>query len=214
MRGITEKKTEQYIYSLLPRRDAVLREMERYAARHDVPIIGPACGRLLYQLARLISARRVFELGSAIGYSTIWLARAVGPEGSVYYTDNDPANARRAEANLRRAGVLDRVEIMVGDALDSFRSTQGEFDLIFNDVDKRQYPAVFDLVLPRLRAGGLFITDNVLRDGRAARPAPKTDAATRAIQRFNRMIYRSPQLFTTIVPLRDGFGICLKTSHK
>jgi predicted O-methyltransferase YrrM len=214
MRGITEKKTEQYIYSLLPRRDAVLREMERYAARHDVPIIGPACGRLLYQLTRLINARRVFELGSAIGYSTIWLARAVGPEGTVYYTDNDPANAHRAEANLRRAGVSDRVEIMVGDALDSFRSTQGEFDLIFNDVDKRQYPAVFDLVLARLRVGGLFITDNVLRDGRTARPAPRTDTATRAIQRFNRMIYRSPQLLTTIVPLRDGFGICLKVSDK
>jgi caffeoyl-CoA O-methyltransferase len=207
---ITEQKTEQYIYSLLPRRDAVLRAMERYAARHDVPIVGPACGRLLYQLARLIQARRVFELGSAIGYSTLWLARAAGPEGTVYYTDTDPANARRAEASFRRAGVADRVRILVGDALRMFESTQGEFDLIFNDVSKLQYPEVFRLAVPRLRSGGLFIADNVLRDGRAARLAPRHDVATRAIQRFNRLVYGSKDLFTTIVPLRDGFAVCLK----
>src|SRR5438034_5078744 len=87
MEGITEPKTEKYIYALLPARDRVMREMERYAAKNHVPIIGPACGRLLYQFARLIQARRVFEMGSAIGYSTLWLARAVGPRGRVFYTD-------------------------------------------------------------------------------------------------------------------------------
>ena len=214
MNGIVEKATEDYIYSLLPRRDGVLREMERYAARHNVPIIGPACGRLLHQLARLIKARRVFEMGSAIGYSTIWLARAVGPQGKVYYTDSDTANAQRARENFRRAGVAARIEIMVGDALKSFKSTRGEFDLIFNDVDKQQYPEVLPLALPRLRVGGLFITDNVLWFGRAARPAAQDDAKTRSIQRFNKLISRSPQLLTTIVPLRDGFAVCLKCSDK
>jgi len=213
MSGITEKRTEEYIYSLLPRRDAVLRGMECYAARHDVPIIGPACGRLLHQLARLIRARRVFEMGSAIGYSTIWLARAVGLGGTVYYTDRDPANARRAESYFRRVGVLDRIQIMIGDALKSLESTAGEFDLIFNDVDKIHYPAVFKLAVPRLRVGGLFITDNVLRRGLVARPARARDTATRAIQRFNRLLYRSPQLFTTILPLRDGFAVCEKISQ-
>src|SRR5574337_352133 len=125
MNGITEKKTEKYLYSLLPRRDAVLREMERYAAKHEVPIVGPACGRLLHQLARMINARRVFEMGSAIGYSTLWLARAVGPGGTVFYTDGDPANARRAEGYLRRAGMLDRVRILQGDALQSLNSSEG-----------------------------------------------------------------------------------------
>jgi len=212
--GILATKTEEYIHSLLPRRDAVLREMERYAARHDVPIIGPACGRMLHQLARLIQARRVFEMGSAIGYSTIWLARAVGPAGTVYYTDSDPANAHRAEENFRRAGVRDRIQILVGDALESFRSTEGQFDLIFNDVSKTQYPEVFRLAVPRLREGGLFVTDNVLWSGRAARPASGKDASTRAIQRFNKMIYRSADLFTTIIPLRDGFAVCLKNSDE
>lgn len=210
MNGITEKNTEKYLYSLLPGRDAVLREMERYAAKHDVPIVGPACGRLLHQLARMINARRVFEMGSAIGYSTLWLARAVGPGGTVFYTDGDPANARRAEGYLRRAGVLDRVRILQGDALQLLNSTEGEFDLIFNDVSKTQYPEVVHLAAPRLRSGGLFITDNVLWSGRAAKPAGKRDAETLAIQKFNRLVYRSPELFTTVIPLRDGFAVCLK----
>lgn len=212
MSGITEKDTERYIYSLLPAREAVLRGMERYAARRGVPIVGPACGRLLFQLARLIRARRVFEMGSAIGYSTLWLARAVGPRGIVYYTDGNPANARRAEASFRRAGVLDRVRILVGDALEMLNVTKGQFDLIFNDVDKIQYPKVFRLAVPRIRPGGLFITDNVLWSGRVARTQARGNAATHAIQQFNRSLYKSTSLFTTIVPLRDGFAICLKRS--
>lgn len=210
MNGIVEPTIEKYLYSLLPRRDAVLREMERYAKRHHVPIIGPACGRLLYQLTHAIRARRVFEMGSAIGYSTLWLARAVGPKGAVFYTDSEPANARRAKRYLRRAGVLGRVRILIGDALSLLDSTPGQFDLIFNDVDKRQYPAALRLAVPRLRLGGFFITDNVLWSGRAARPAKPGDAATRAIQKFNRMIYRSQKLFSAIIPLRDGFAVCEK----
>ena len=209
MKGFTEPKTEKYMYALLPARDRVLRQMERYAAKNHVPIIGPACGRLLYQLARLVQARRVFEMGSAIGYSTLWLARAVGPRGRVFYTDGDPENARRAEEYLGRAGALDRVRVLVGDALHLLDSTEGQFDLIFNDVSKTQYPEVFRRAVPRVRAGGLFITDNVLWSGRVARPASK-DAETRAIQKFNRLIYRSPKLFTTVIPLRDGFAVCEK----
>jgi predicted O-methyltransferase YrrM len=208
MKSILEPETEKYIYSLLPRRDAVRREMEHYGARHRVPIIGPACGRLLYQLARLIGARRVFEMGSAIGYSTLWLAEAVGPRGEVFYTDGDPANARRAEGYFRRAGLRGRIRILVGDALEMLAETGGQFDLVFNDVNKTQYPAVFRLAVPRVRVGGLFITDNVLWSGRTARPA--RDENTRAIQKFNRLIYRSPKLFATLIPLRDGFAVCQK----
>lgn len=210
MPGILEPQIEKYLNALLPARDGVLREMERYAAKHKVPIIEAACGRLLYQLARTIKARRVFEMGSAIGYSTVWLARAVGPKGTVYYTDSDPANARRAETYLRRVGVLARVKILLGDALEQLASTTGQFDMIFNDVDKTQYPEVFRQAVPRLRLGGLFITDNVLWSGRVARPPAKGDAETRAIRKFNRLIYQSPKLFTTIVPLRDGVAVCEK----
>src|SRR6266568_2258803 len=210
MEGITEPKTEKYIYSLLPARDRVQRDQERYAAQYRVPIIGPACGRLLYQLARLIQARRVFEMGSAIGYSTIWLARAVGPKGTVFYTDGDPANAERAEDYLRRARLLDRVRVLVGDAVRLLESTEGQFDLIFNDVNKTQYPEVFRKAVARVRLGGLFITDNVLWSGRVARKPAANDADTRAIQRFNRLVFTSPKIFPTIVPLRDGFAVCEK----
>jgi caffeoyl-CoA O-methyltransferase len=210
MSGIIEEKTDQYLRSLVPKRDAVLREMERYAARHDVPIVGPACARVLYQLARLIGARRVFEMGSAIGYSTLWLARAVGPKGTVYYTDGDPANADRAEAYLKKAGMRDRVRLLVGDALALLDSTEGQFDLIFNDVDKTQYPDALNRAVDRVRAGGLLVTDNVLWYGRVARPAAARDLETRAIQKFNRLIHRSPKLFTTIIPLRDGLAVCTK----
>ncbi len=210
MPGILQPEVGKYLDALLPGRDRVMREMERYAAQYRIPIIGPACGRFLYQAACLIRARRVFELGSAIGYSTLWLARAVGPRGVVYYTDSDPSNAQRAEAYLRRAGARGRVRILVGDALEMLRRTPGKFDLIFNDVSKTQYPEVFRLALPRLRRGGLFITDNVLWSGRVAKPASPKDEDTRTIQGFNRMIYTSRKLFTTVVPLRDGMAICQK----
>ena len=212
MSGILEPQTEKYINSLLPARDALLREMERYAAKHDVPIVGPACARVLHQLALMIRARRVFEMGSAIGYSTLWLARAVGPRGKVFYTDGDPQNAERARDYLSRAGVLGRVQFLVGDALESLRSTRGQFDLIFNDVSKAQYPEVLRLAVPRLRAGGLLISDNVLWRGRVAEPAASDDSTTRTMLKFNRMIYRSPQLMTTVIPLRDGLAVCWKKS--
>lgn len=210
MRRILEPAVEGYVNALLPPRDPILREMERYAAKHNVPIVGPACARVIFQLARLIQARRVFEMGSAIGYSTLWLARAVGPNGTVFYTDSDPANARRAEECFRRAGVLDRVRVLVGDALKLLELTEGQFDLVFNDVDKVQYPKVLKLAAPRVRPGGLFISDNVLWSGKVAAPLAPDDAATRAIRMFNSRLYRSKDFLTTVIPLRDGLAVAWK----
>ena len=153
-------------------------------------------------------AKRIFEMGSAIGYSTIWLARAAGPGAEVFYTDGNPENARRAKEYFRRAGVAGRIHVLVGDALQLLRKTPGKFDLIFNDVDKHQYPAVLRLAVPRIRRGGLFITDNTLWSGRVARPG--RDKYTRGIQRFNRMVYSSKRLFPVLIPLRDGVTVCRK----
>ena len=205
---ILNEAVEQYIYRLLPARDAVLTEMERLARRRNIPIIGPAVGRLLALVVEISGARRIFEMGSAIGYSTIWLARAAGPGAEVYYTDGDPENARRARRYFRRAGVAGRIHILVGDAVALIDQVPGKFDLIFNDVDKHQYPDVFRKAVPRLRRGGLFLADNALWSGRVTRKA--TDRATRGIQRFNHLIYRSRELFPMIVPLRDGVAVCRK----
>jgi caffeoyl-CoA O-methyltransferase len=205
---ILSSALEKYLYDILPKRDPVLAEMERYAKKHDVPIIGPAVGRMIYLLVQISGARRIFEMGSAIGYSTIWLARAAGPDAEIYYTDGDSANAKRARGYLNRAGVNERVQILTGDAVELIDSVPGEFDLIFIDVNKHQYPAALRKALPRLRNEGLLITDNVLWSGRVARRAK--DANTRGVQEFNRMVYSSSTLFPVIIPLRDGVAVCRK----
>jgi caffeoyl-CoA O-methyltransferase len=208
--GYIQDDVEQYLYELLPERDAVISEMEQYAEEHRVPIIGPAVARLLALFAQASGAKRIFEMGSAIGYSTIWLARAAGPKGKVHYTDGDPANAQRAREYFRRAGVAKRIQVQVGDALELLKKTSGKFDLIFNDVNKHQYPDALRAALPKLRRGGLFITDNTLWSGKAARPAAADDAATLGVQEFNRLVYASKELYPVLIPLRDGVTVCRK----
>ena len=206
---VTAGPVDDYLYSLLPKRDEVLAEMEGYASEHRIPIVGPAVARVLQQLALMINAGTVFELGSAIGYSTIWWARAVGEKGRVIYTDGDPKNAERARRYFERAGVSGRITLYTGDALEFLSEQKQQYDVIFNDVDKEDYPRVLRLVTPRLRKGGLFITDNVLWSGRVAEKNPK-DLQTKAILEFNRLLYGSEDFYTTILPIRDGLAVALK----
>lgn len=207
--GIITPSVDRYMDSLLPARDAVLAEMERQAIERDIPIVGPAVARVLYQYARLIGAKRVFEMGSAIGYSTIWWARAVGEGGQVFYTDGDPKNAAEARRYFQQAGMEKRIHIAVGDALELLSEQKQAFDIIFNDVDKEDYPRVLHLAGSRLRKGGLFITDNVLWSARVTNPDAKEES-TRAIQEFNKRLYVSQDFFTTVVPIRDGLAIAVK----
>lgn len=208
--GFMQEDVEDYLYELLPARDAVISEMEQYAEEHRVPIIGPAVARLLSLFAQVSGAKRIFEMGSAIGYSTIWLARAAGPKGKVHYTDGNPANAERAREYFRRAGVAKRINVQVGDALELVKKAPGKFDLIFNDVDKHQYPDALRAALPKLKKGGLFITDNTLWSGKAARPAAPNDADTLGVQELNRLVYASEELYPVLIPLRDGVTVCRK----
>jgi caffeoyl-CoA O-methyltransferase len=209
MDGITNAPVEDYLYEMLPARDEVLAEMEGEAAKRRIPIVGPAVGRILHQFALLIGAKTVFEMGSAIGYSTIWWARAVGKGGRVFYTDGDRKNAQQASTYFERAAVSDQITIGVGDALELLSEQKQEFDVIFNDVDKEDYPRVFRLAIPRLRKGGLFVSDNVLWSGRVADPKNR-EGTTKAILEFNRMLYDSSELFTTILPIRDGVAVAVK----
>lgn len=206
---VTSGPVDDYLYSMLPKRDEVLAEMEEYASQRDIPIVGPAVARVLQQLAQMIHARSVFELGSAIGYSTIWWARAVGENGRVVYTDGDSKNAESARGYFARAGVSKQITVHTGDALEFLSEQKEQFDIIFNDVDKEDYPRVLRLVAPRLRKGGLFITDNVLWSGRVVEKEPK-EASTKAILEFNRKLADSPEFFTTILPIRDGLAVALK----
>jgi predicted O-methyltransferase YrrM len=207
---IVQPLIDRYMLDLLPARDPILREMEDQAAKRNIPIVGPAVARLLYQYARLIQAKKVFEMGSAIGYSTLWWARAVGDDGEVFYTDGDPKNTAEARGYFQRAGVEARIRVHTGDALEILSEQKQEFDIIFNDVDKEDYPRVLHLVGSRLRTGGLFITDNVLWSGRVVQAHPP-DSTTAAIQQFNGRLYAMPEFFTTIIPLRDGLAVAVKT---
>ncbi len=208
MGGITVSAVEDYLYCMLPPRDEVLAEIEAEAAKRKIPIVGPAVARILHQLALMIGAKTVFEMGSAVGYSTIWWARAVGEGGRVIYTDGNPKNANEARSYFQRAGVSDRITIKTGDALELLSEQKQEFDIIFNDVDKDDYPRVLRLALPKLRKGGLFVTDNVLWSGKVAQKNP--DKTTKAILEFNRLLYGSSELFTTILPIRDGVAVAVK----
>src|SRR5204863_2700140 len=209
MRGITSEPVENYLYSLLPARDEVLLEMETAAAKRNIPIVGPAVARILHQLALMTDAKNVFEMGSAIGYSTIWWARAVGEGGHVTYTDGDRKKADEARRYFDRAGVTKQITIKTGDALELLSEEKQQFDIIFNDVDKDAYPRVFKLAVPRLRKGGLFVTDNVLWGGKVTENI-SSDPRTKAILEFNRLLHNSPDLFTTIISIRDGVAIAVK----
>src|ERR1700730_5131315 len=129
MGGITAGAVEDYIYSLLPARDEVLTEIETEAAKRKIPIVGPAVGRILYQLALMTNAKTVFELGSAVGYSTLWWARAVGEGGRVVYTDGDRKKAEEARGYFLRAGVSDRITLKTGDALELLSEEKRQFDI-------------------------------------------------------------------------------------
>lgn len=171
--------------------------------------MGPLVGRLLELCVRLVGARRILELGSGFGYSALWLVRGLERGGSLLCVDGSAENAALAAETFRRAGIAERVGFEVADALAVLDRTPGPFDLIFNDIDKEQYPAALPKIVPRLRRGGLLLTDNLLWGGRVATEEPPA-SSTLAIGEYTRLLYASPELLTVIVPLRDGVGVSLR----
>jgi predicted O-methyltransferase YrrM len=206
---IVNPQIEEYMATLQSRHnEPVLLEMEREGRERDFPIVGRNVGVTLEVLARSIGARRVMELGSGFGYSAYWFARAVGVDGEVHCTDGDPENARKAEGYLQRAGVWGRVTYHVGDAVEQMATVEGEFDIVYDDIDKHGYPAAWLAARERIRVGGLYLCDNVLWSGRIL--APDADRNTAAILEHNRQIAGDEQFLSTIVPTRDGVFVALR----
>ena len=199
---------EEYLHRISPTHHEILKEMETLAQILDFPIVGPLVGRSLYILTRLLNAQRIMELGSGYGYSAFWFALATGPDAKIICTENSAENIERAEDFLGRAGLWNKIEYHRGDALDTLEKQTGEFDILFMDIDKHQYPEGFRKGFPRLRKGGLFITDNVLWSGKILDAKP--DVSTHAIVQYNEMIFNSPGAFSTILPIRDGVAVTLK----
>ena len=208
---------------LFPQRDEVLTEMEVYARENRFPIVGPLVGRVLHQLVLLTNPTRIFEMGSGFGYSAYWMAKALRqPEASIICTDGSQENADRAAGYLARGGIANRIDYRVGNALEIIDETEGDFDIIYNDIDKDGYPEAFRKAIPRLRSGGLFITDNMLWLGRVVTYDTDADVqgldeeeqwvhnTTVGVKELTRLLYSSPDVFTTIIPLRDGVSVAIK----
>jgi caffeoyl-CoA O-methyltransferase len=188
--------------------DEILAAMHAEAAERNFPIVGPEVGRLLFQLARLSGARRIFELGSGFGYSTLWFARALPPGGRVYHTDGDPRNTEKAREYLGRAGLLGSVVFTTGDARDVLDATPGEFDILFMDIDKHQYPDAYRRFRDRVKPGGLVITDNLVWSGKVAEGLD--DPSTRGVKEYLDLMWGDDRFLSSLLPVRDGVGVSLR----
>ncbi|HEY5539720.1 MAG TPA: O-methyltransferase [Thermoplasmata archaeon] len=208
MAEIVNEAIDAYIDQLAARGDEALRTVERQGREERWPIVGPAEGSLLHILARSIRAKRILELGAAIGYSGTWLARALPSDGELVTVEWNPETAAIARKNFERTGVAKRVRIEIGSALDVVPRLRGRFDLIFNDIDKQHYGAVLPLCLEKLRVGGLLLTDNVLWSGTVA--AARRTKEAQVIHEYNESLAKDPRMLPVIVPLRDGVSIALK----
>lgn len=200
-----------YLDALVPTRSTELEIMEQYARETNFPIIGPASGHLCYQLARMIGARRIFELGSGYGYSTAWFARAVQENGGgvVHHVVWDEDLSARARKHLYVLGYDEFVHYHVGEAVMTLAETEGPFDLIFNDIDKHGYPASLAEITKKLRVGGILIIDNMLWHGRIFDDADHAED-TEGVREVTRMLTTDPAWISSLVPIRDGLIVATK----
>lgn len=208
--GIVLEDVSKYLENFAPKRNELFKEMESYALKYDVPIVGPHVGALLHMIVKTTKAKRVLELGTAIGYSGIWIAEALPHNGKLITIEWDKESAAVAKKNIEKAGLSNMIDLRVGSAQEILPEIRGEFDIVFNDIDKEGYVDILPYCVSHLKKGGLFITDNVLWSGRVARSAPEDDLETSTIREFNKRIFEHPELLTVIVPLRDGVSVCLK----
>ncbi|HWP32090.1 MAG TPA: O-methyltransferase [Fimbriimonadales bacterium] len=198
----------EYLEKLEAHSHPVLEEMERLAKEKDFPIIGHQCGKRMAILAHAIGAKRVFEVGSGFGYSTLWFAMAVGSDGVVMHTEFDEKNSNLAREFLGKAGLSDRCRFLIGDGLLLLQKERGPFDCILIDCDKKQYPLALQEAVAKLRVGGLLFAHNVIWSGRVA--SQDNEPSTEAIRKYNKEIMGHPELLSYIDPVHDGLAVSVK----
>jgi caffeoyl-CoA O-methyltransferase len=204
-------KLPDYLESLVPMRDPVMLEMEAYAREVRFPIIGIPGGYFLYQIARMVEATQIFELGSGYGYSTAWFARAVRENGGgvVHHVVWDDDLSAKARGYLGRMGYDDIVQYHVGEAVETLKQTSGTFDLMFNDIDKHGYPASIPIIKEKLRPGGALLIDNMLWHGAIFNPDDHTPD-NEGVQEVTRMLTQDPEFISTLIPMRDGIIVAYR----
>jgi caffeoyl-CoA O-methyltransferase len=208
---LTYTATQDYLTSLVPPREKEMLEMEAYAEKNNFPIIGVTCGYYIYQLARMINAKAVFELGSGYGYSTAWFAKAVRENGGgvVHHTVWDENLSQMAKQHLVKLGSDDLVKFHMSEAVEALKNTEGLFDIIFNDIDKEQYPASLPVIKSKLRSGGVLIIDNMLWSGRIF-DNKDASPATEGVREFTKQITSDTDWIMSLVPMRDGMIVAYK----
>jgi len=206
--AIIQREQAEYLDQLLTQSDPLLAEMEAYAAEHRVPIADREVARFVEISARISGARKALEIGMAIGYTVVHLARGMGENGRVVTIDPSDEMINAATGYLKRAGVLDQVEIERGKALEVMPNLEETFDLLFIDAVKEEYSQYLDLGLPRLRSGGVVIVDNLLWGGKVA--TGDTESSTAALREFNPYFINHPELIAEVLPVGDGLGYAVK----
>lgn len=204
-------RVQEYLHEYVPDRADPFLEMEAYAEEVGFPIIGPLAGHFCYMLARMVNAKRVFELGSGYGYSTAWFAKAVDENGGgeVHHVVWDEDLSDRAEGYLTRLGYAGMMRYHVREAIDTLREMDMEFDLMFSDINKDAYPDSLPVIYEKLKNGGVLIVDNLIWGGRVMDPKNQ-DQATVAIRKFAQAIAEDPRWIQSTVPLRDGLLVAYK----
>jgi len=210
---MTTEQIREYLDSLVPPRPPEVQIMEAYAKEQGFPIVGPAAGYMCYQIARMIGAKQVFELGSGYGYSTAWFARAVRENGGgvVHHVVWDEALSQKARGHLSALGYADIVEYHMSEAVQALRETAGSFDLIFNDIDKHGYPDSLPVIADKLRPGGVLIIDNMLWHGKIF-DASDQSPDTQGVREFTKRITSDPNWIASLMPIRDGLIVAYKQS--
>lgn len=205
---IVNPSLENYMGDLLPDRPSFFTEMESYAAKENFPIVGPHVGGLLYQLTKLIKPSRILELGSGFGYSAAWFALASNANCEIFCTDGDTESEARAKSFYGDRRIWEKITYHHGDALECAEGIDGEFDIVFCDIDKWEYPNAFEDMKDRIRVGGCMITDNVLWSGKVLEATRNQD--TVGVQEFNRAVKGDDRYYSIIYPIRDGVSVAFR----
>lgn len=200
-----------YLNTLVPERPAEMQAMEAYAEETGFPIIGPVCGYMCYQIARMVKAHAVFEMGSGYGYSTAWFARAVleNGGGNVHHVVWDEGLSKRAHQHLEKLGYSALMEYHVAEAIETLQQMPGQFDLIFNDIDKECYPESLPMIREKLRPGGVLIVDNLLWHGQVL-DRNDQDPSTEGVRKLTRILTTDPNWVSTLIPIRDGMLVAFR----
>jgi predicted O-methyltransferase YrrM len=210
--AIIHREQAEYLDRLLPENTGVLAEMEAYASQYQIPIADREVARFLEITVRVLQARRALEIGAAIGYSIIHMARAMPQDGLLISIEPKDEMIRLATGYIERAGLQQRVRIEQGRALEVMPRLAERFDLIYLDAVKEEYVQYLDLAVPMLRAGGVIIADNVLWGGQVAGQirSPDQQASTEALREFNRRFINHEELLAVVLPVGDGLGYAVK----